>query len=397
MSGGGGGNMDVYDFDHTIYRGDSSFDFFIFILRKKPYLAALLPVQLWGIMLYLFHLITKETMKSYFFMFVRFISVEAMTIRFWEKHIGKIKLWYLRQKQNTDVIISASPKFLLAPVVRDYLHCTLIASEIDPKTGAYNGKNCWGDEKARRFKDIYPNAKIDRFYSDSYSDAPLAGIAHQSFMVKGDDIVPWQAAKESVIAKIKNTYLSKDFIIFVFCGGTGTLVNFVFSLLISVMVNPSIAYIGGYAISIFITYSLNALLIFHTKLNFAGFIKFIISYIPNFFILYTFVLIFLNILGWNKILVYGLAGLLGLPVTFILVKLITFNKNSYAKNQKLTAKIKRSNALCQEKKMNSTLLPENSTAWSMKVSEFSGNLKQRLYAIKVNILNVLLPPPPPHK
>jgi 4-hydroxybenzoate polyprenyltransferase len=87
--GGGGGKMDVYDFDHTIYRGDSSFDFFTFVLRKKPYLEALLPLQLWGIMLHLFHLITKETMKSYFFMFVRFISVEAMIVQFWEKYIGK--------------------------------------------------------------------------------------------------------------------------------------------------------------------------------------------------------------------------------------------------------------------------------------------------------------------
>jgi hypothetical protein len=35
-------------------------------------------------------------------------------------------------------------------------------------------------------------------------------------------------------------------------------------------------------------------------------------------------LFFLNILGWNKVVVYALAGLLGLPITFILVKLIAF-------------------------------------------------------------------------
>jgi putative flippase GtrA len=263
-----------------------------------------------------------------------------------------------------------------------------MASEIDPKTGSYRGKNCHGEEKARRFREIYPDAEIDRFYSDSCSDAPLANIAQQSFMVKGERIVPWQAIKEPFIAKIKHTYFSRDFILFVFCGGMGTLVNFVVSLLISTKANPSIAYIGGYTIGIFVTYTLNALLVFHTKLAFMGFIKFIVSYIPNFLILYTFVLVFLNILEWNKILVYGLAGLLGLPVTFILVKLIAFNKSNYTKS-------KRSNDLCQKKKMNSTSLPKNSTVWSMKASGSSGNLKQRLCSIKANILNTLLPPPSP--
>jgi hypothetical protein len=36
------------------------------------------------------------------------------------------------------------------------------------------------------------------------------------------------------------------------------------------------------------------------------------------------VLVFLNLLGWNKIVVYALAGLLGLPLTFILVKIMVF-------------------------------------------------------------------------
>jgi HAD superfamily phosphoserine phosphatase-like hydrolase len=187
--------MNVYDFDHTIYRGDSSLDFFRFVLHKKPHLVARLPLQLWGIVQYLFHRISKETMKSYFFMFIRFIPLDVMVTRFWEENIGKIKQWYLRQKQNDDVIISASPEFLLEPVVRGYLHCALIASEIDPKTGSSRGKNCRGEEKVRRFKEIYPDAEIDRFYSDSYSDVPLTNIAKQSFMVKRERIVSWQGGQ----------------------------------------------------------------------------------------------------------------------------------------------------------------------------------------------------------
>jgi putative flippase GtrA len=130
----------------------------------------------------------------------------------------------------------------------------------------------------------------------------------------------------NVITKIRATYLTKEFILFVFCGGMGTLTNFVFSLLISTQLNPSVSYICGYGISLFVAYSLNAKLIFRQKLALIAFIKFIVSYIPNFLVLFTFVLIFLNLFGWNKVIVYGLAGLLGLPVTFVLVKVMVFGK-----------------------------------------------------------------------
>ena len=34
--------------------------------------------------------------------------------------------------------------------------------------------------------------KIDNFYSDSYSDTPLAEISENAFMVKGDRIYNWE-------------------------------------------------------------------------------------------------------------------------------------------------------------------------------------------------------------
>jgi phosphoserine phosphatase len=168
----------------------------------------LLPFQFWNIILYLLHLVSKETMKESFFMFIRFISLDAMVARFWKKNKRKIKQWYLRQKQDADVIISASPEFLLEPVVREYLHCVLIASKIDSETGEYRGKNCRGEEKVWRFREMYPDTEIDRFYSDSYSDASLANIARQSFMVKRDHIVPWKVNKESRI--LINTLLNME-------------------------------------------------------------------------------------------------------------------------------------------------------------------------------------------
>jgi phosphoserine phosphatase/putative flippase GtrA len=318
--------MNVYDFDNTIYDGDSSLDFFLFVLGKKPYLVFLLPRQMWGTVKYMIHIHSKERMKEDFFSFIKYVPAEAMAVQFWERHYKKIKQWYLRQKQDADVIISASPEFLLSPLVHDRLQVALIASVIDPHTVRYIGKNCHGEEKVKRFTELYGEETIENFYTDSLSDIPLVQKAVRSFLVKGADCIPWQMYKPSLIAKIKATWLTKNFILFVFCGGMGTLTNFVFSLLISAKLNASVSYICGYAISLFVAYSLNAKLIFHHTLDFTAFLKFIVSYIPNFLILFTFVLIFLNIFGWNKVMVYALAGLLGLPITFILVKLLVFKR-----------------------------------------------------------------------
>jgi len=316
--------MNVYDFDHTIYDGDSSVDFYLFILCRKPYLIALLPFQVWGMMLFFSGIYSKERMKEAFFVFIRFIPLQEMVAYFWECNRGKIKSWYLQQKQDSDVIISASPEFLLEPLVCGYLGVALIASRINPHTGKYVGKNCFGEEKVARLYAKYSNGIIENFYSDSLSDVSLAQKAQHSFIIKRKNIIPWDNCKITFFEKLKKTYITRDFIMFVFCGGMGTFTNFIFSLLISMRLNSSVSYVFGYGISLFITYALNAKLIFRHDISCIGFIKFIVSYIPNFLILFTFVLIFLNLLHWSKVIIYALAGLLGLPLTFLLVKIMVF-------------------------------------------------------------------------
>ena len=46
--------MNVYDFDGTIYDGDSTIDFFFYSLKKKPSLICYLPKQATGFLLYFF-------------------------------------------------------------------------------------------------------------------------------------------------------------------------------------------------------------------------------------------------------------------------------------------------------------------------------------------------------
>ena len=71
------------------------------------------------------------------------------------------------------------------------LGVSLIATEMDPRTGRISGENCHDVEKPKRFSERYPDARVERFYSDSLSDAPMAELAERSFLVKKHRLFPW--------------------------------------------------------------------------------------------------------------------------------------------------------------------------------------------------------------
>ena len=71
----------------------------------------------------------------------------------------------------------------------------LMASKVDKRTGKFDGANCHGEEKVRRFLELYPDAHIDEFYSDLYCDTPLAKLADKAFIVKGERLLPWDEKK----------------------------------------------------------------------------------------------------------------------------------------------------------------------------------------------------------
>ena len=182
--------MNVYDFDKTIYRDDSSMDFYLFNLKRQPSLALFWPSQALAFLRYGLKQITKTEMKSIFYRYFRAIEdIQARVDSFWTHHQAKLMPYYLAQKQTHDVIISASPEFLLKPICHQ-LGVTLIASIVDPKTG-HSEENCYGQEKVRRFRALHPNAVVEAFYSDSRSDTPMAQEAQRAYLVSGDRIEAW--------------------------------------------------------------------------------------------------------------------------------------------------------------------------------------------------------------
>lgn len=183
--------MNVYDFDGTIYNGDSSIDFYFYSLRRNPRVILYLPKQLFAFILYFLKIIDKTRLKEEFFSFVKFVDVEEFVNDFWYKNKCKIFKWYLEQKTNEDVIISASPEFLLKSICETIGVNCLIASKVSSINGKFSGKNCSGEEKVNRFKEIFGDSIIDSFYSDSEKDLPLARLSKRPYKVIRGKVKKW--------------------------------------------------------------------------------------------------------------------------------------------------------------------------------------------------------------
>lgn len=184
--------MNVYDFDDTLFNPDSSFLFTVTQLRKHPWLFfRILPgVTVKGIGRLLGRTSPTE-LKEKIFAYLPYIDAEAEAEKFWSVHEKEIGKWYLSQKRTDDVIVSASPEFLLRPISRR-LGFRLIATRMDSRTGRIDGLACRSEEKVRRFREQYGDAGIEGFYSDSSVDTPLALLAERAFRVDHGRLSPWK-------------------------------------------------------------------------------------------------------------------------------------------------------------------------------------------------------------
>ena len=185
--------MNVYDFDKTIYWNDSSTDLVLSVYKKKPWLIFTYGVYaLYGFLRYLIVRDGKERLKEYLFKVLEAVKDRRKYIEdFWDVNEESIKGMYLLRKKNDDLIISASPEFLVKPMC-DRLGVRCIASPMDLDTLTFTGKNCHDEEKVVKFRELYPEARINEFYSDSYSDTPLAKLAEKAYLVKGEKLKKWK-------------------------------------------------------------------------------------------------------------------------------------------------------------------------------------------------------------
>ena len=185
--------MNVYDFDNTILRGDSTARFFLWCLAHRRGMWRDVPAQALNGLLFVLKLRKKQAFKQRMFHFLTLIGdVDGAVDAFWRDNFSRVKAWYPPRHREDDVVISASPEFLIRPACMKLGVSCVIGSPVDKHTGLFLGPNCHGQEKVSRFRGRFPGGRIDEFFSDSRSDQPLADLAAKAWLVRGEKIEEWR-------------------------------------------------------------------------------------------------------------------------------------------------------------------------------------------------------------
>ncbi len=211
--------LSVYDFDKTIYNGETLNDFYRFYLIKKPWKIYTVIFQLWYFLLYILKIINLEKLKENF---LRFLNGEntgelkKLIREFWEKKESKINPWVkdeiLKNKKETEILvaISASPTFLIIDRLRlmgfDVVIGTDFLFESTKFHSHITSKNCKNYEKVKRLdkwaEDNNIQYDIVNFYSDSIADKPLFDLAEHKYWIKKGILKNGMPQKKTLIDKL---------------------------------------------------------------------------------------------------------------------------------------------------------------------------------------------------
>ena len=173
--------INVYDFDKTICFKDSTIGFWKFCIKKKPIILICLPIQFVSLILYQTGIIKD---MSLFYTYIKFFKGDKKYIKeFCDIQIHNICEWYLNQKQPTDVIVSASPEFLIKELC-EKLGIRYVASQVDYKTGKYKKLPCKGKQKPIQFYEKFQDEKIAKSYGNAKSDIYMIKSGKEGYMVK---------------------------------------------------------------------------------------------------------------------------------------------------------------------------------------------------------------------
>ncbi len=186
--------MNVYDFDETIFTGDSEDYFFAYLFKKPGFFWDQVRYR-WYELLFKCKLVSKTKAREAEYSLLRKIDdLDGLLADYWDQHERHMKSWYAAVKRPDDVIASATPRFLMEPIVARLGLTRLVATEMDPRTGKIHGEFAAGPYKVDQFRKQFSLDEIDEFYSDAYSDHFLAEYAKRAYVVHGDgERTEWNA------------------------------------------------------------------------------------------------------------------------------------------------------------------------------------------------------------
>ena len=183
--------MNVYDFDNTIYDGESCLDMFFYFAKKDKTLIRFIPKVLNAFAQYKKGNITiEQALEKYAPSIESYLkknpTLLSDTSDFWDRHMKNIKSFYADVQKPDDLILTASPESSVREI------CTRLGIKNCIGSIIEDGKIkrlCMRENKVMAFFEIYPDGEIDSFYTDSpENDGRLIDIAKSAYVVKGNKI-----------------------------------------------------------------------------------------------------------------------------------------------------------------------------------------------------------------
>ncbi len=192
--------MNAYDFDETILHHNSYRAFYFFCLVRFPWLLVFFFYNMFFVIASALHLCSKDVMLRECGRFVALVPNRQKQItKFWDGNMKNIAKWYLAQKRDDDVIISASPYYEVSEACHR-LGVKCFASDVNVKNGNLTeGHFLYKEEKAKVWKREYGEVIPDEFYTDSPSDLPMLLLAKKGYYVnlkKGTITLAYENGKE---------------------------------------------------------------------------------------------------------------------------------------------------------------------------------------------------------
>ena len=185
----------LLDFDGTLTRKDTLFEFIRFYRGWVRFLGGLMllsPLLVAFKMKLIANHRIKEIVLTFFFAGERLEIFNARCSEFARTVIprlirpsAQLLLSRALAEKSKVVVVSASPENWVKPWC-DSLNLECLATRLEVVnqrlSGKINGKNCYGAEKARRIKEVFPLAQFDKIiaYGDTQGDREMLQLANEA-------------------------------------------------------------------------------------------------------------------------------------------------------------------------------------------------------------------------
>lgn len=127
--------------------------------------------------------------------------------------------------------------------------------------------------------------------------------------------------------KLQQHFFTREFLFFLCIGCINTFnCSLIAAFFTYWLTDANAAFNIGYLLSLTFAYYLNSKIVFKQRLNKAQYLRFCLSYLPNFLVQNLIVVFFYNMLAFPPIISYLFAAIIGVPVTFLLVKIFAFRQ-----------------------------------------------------------------------